>query len=194
MSSALDEMNLSEHPKLHVFAGPNGSGKSTVYDMYATENDEFNKLSFLNVYEAVAAQGIDRFEAAQYIRDESDRLISENTSFCWETVFSQPVKMDYLQYAKACGYRVILYAVCTDHPEINIENVAKRVERGGHDVDQEQIIWRWRSFTSADLYRALDYVTEARLFNFDGLEMIEFGGLDQEGNYHFEHLPEWFKP
>jgi len=187
-------MNPSEHPKLYVFAGPNGSGKSTLYDRYAAENDAFNKLSFLNVYETAVAQDIDRIEAAKYIRDESDRLISENVSFCWETVFSQPVKVDYLQYAKACGYRVVLYAVGTDHPDINVENVIKRVEQGGHDVDHEQVIWRWKSFTSVDLYRALKCVSEAYLFNFDGVNMNEFGSLDSEGNYHFDRPPDWFKP
>lgn len=181
-------------PELFVFSGPNGSGKTSLYNLCVSENIEFNTPPFLNVYEIAADRNIDRYEAAKYVRDESDRLISESASFCWETVFSQPVKIDYLQYARACGYRVVLYAVGTDHPDINIENVAKRVEQGGHHVDEDQIIWRWRSFTSTDLYRALGCVTEARLFNFDGLEMIEFGSMDSDGNHHFEHLPEWFKP
>lgn len=181
-------------PTLHVFAGPNGSGKSTLYDLYSVQSDGFKKLPFINAYETSVNLNIGRYEAAKFVRDESDRLISENVSFCWETVFSQPVKVDYLQYAKACGYQVVLYAVGTDHPDISVENVVKRVEQGGHDVGHEQIIWRWKSFTSVDLYRALRCASEAYLFNFDGVNMNEFGRLDSEGNYHFDRPPVWFKP
>lgn len=183
-----------EAPTLFVFAGPNGSGKSTLYRRLLIENDALNGLPFLNAYEISSDENIDRYEAANHVMDEADRFISEGTSFCWETVFSLPVKADYLQYAKTCGYSVVLFALATNHPDINIEKVSERVAQAGHDVSREKILWRWESFTSVDLYRVLNYVTEAYLFNFDGSDITEFGTLNLEGTYSFNNPPEWFKP
>jgi predicted ABC-type ATPase len=52
------------------------------------------------------------------------------------------------------GYKVYLYFVSTESPEINKYRVKKvRVEEGGHDVPEDKIVSRY--------YRSLDFLHEA---------------------------------
>lgn len=74
-------------------------------------------------------------------------------SFSFETVMSHPSKIQFLEEAKALGYRTYLYFVCTANPEINCSRVAERVRMGGHDVPREKILNRYS--------RSLDLLSEA---------------------------------
>lgn len=65
------------------------------------------------------------------IREE---LLKRDISFTMETVFSHPDKVSFMQRAKDAGYKVYLYFVSTENPEINIKRVEGRVAAGGHDV------------------------------------------------------------
>ena len=58
-----------------------------------------------------------------------------------------------MQEAVNAGYKVYLYFVSTESPEINKFRVKARKEKGGHDVPLEKIESRY--------YRSLDLVYEA---------------------------------
>ncbi|HEY0627956.1 MAG TPA: hypothetical protein VGD23_01370, partial [Sphingomicrobium sp.] len=63
-----------------------------------------------------------------------------------ETVLSTDKYRRLVKLAKQLGYRVLLIYVLLDDPRRNIERVAIRVKRGGHDVPREKIVSRyWRS-------------------------------------------------
>ena len=82
------------------------------------------------------------------------KLLSEKKKFSFETVFSHPSKLDIMKQAAAAGYKVYLYFVSTEDPEINKFRVKKvRVIEGGHDVPEDKIISRY--------YRSLDLLFEA---------------------------------
>ena len=71
------------------------------------------------------------------------KLLGENRKFSFETVFSHSGKLDIMREAKAKGYKVYLYFVSTEAPEINIYRVQVRKEKGGHDVPAEKIKSRY---------------------------------------------------
>lgn len=54
--------------------------------------------------------------------------------FSFETVFSHPSNLEIMQEAVAQGYKVYLYYVSTEDPEINKYRVNLRVTQGGHSV------------------------------------------------------------
>ena len=59
-------------------------------------------------------------------------------SFCFETVFSHPSKIDFLVQAKASGYQVILMMIHLGSPQLNqariaMQGVGERVESGVRD-------------------------------------------------------------
>lgn len=78
--------------------------------------------------------------ASDFIRH---KLLEQCESFTFETVMSSPDKVQFLRKAKASGYRVYLYYVATEDPEINISRVAYRVKMLGHNVPKVKIIERY---------------------------------------------------
>ena len=64
-------------------------------------------------------------------------------TFSFETVFSHSSKLDIMQQAVELGYKVYLYFVSTEDPEINKFRVAARKMKGGHDVPPEKIESRY---------------------------------------------------
>lgn len=78
---------------------------------------------------------------ADFIRQE---LIRKKISFSFETVFSHPSKLQLIDLAHQNGYKVYLYFVGTDSPEINEERVKDRVKKGGHSVKKEYIYDRYQ--------------------------------------------------
>ena len=140
--------------KFYIFAGPNGSGKSSVVgnpeilpikipdeslyinaDYYAKSNQDI-----LNMPEGDA-----RNEAAWNGTNvwRTKALHAGYSAVSWETVFSHPSRLDVIREAKELGYTVVLIYVTTINPEINIERVRIRAERGGHTVPDEKVISRY---------------------------------------------------
>ncbi|MEL6535554.1 MAG: hypothetical protein AAFQ98_09100 [Bacteroidota bacterium] len=92
-------------------------------------------------------------------------LLSQHQRFSFETVFSHPSKLDIMRRAKEAGYKVYLYYVATEDPEINKFRVKHiRVPMGGHDVPAEKIESRY--FRSLDLlYDAAQLAYQAYFFD-----------------------------
>ena len=57
---------------------------------------------------------------ADYLRK---KLLSEEKKFSFETVFSHEGKVEIIKKAKEACYKVYLYFVSTEHPEINVYRV-----------------------------------------------------------------------
>lgn len=82
------------------------------------------------------------------------KLLQEKKKFSFETVFSHPSKIQIMEEAKAEGYKVYLYFVSTEDPEINRFRVKEvRVKQGGHDVPEDKIVSRY--------YRSLELMYDA---------------------------------
>lgn len=122
---------------IQVFAGPNGSGKSTI----------ISEIPVIGMY--VNADEIQRqlkctsLEAAQNAERVREFCLANGMDFTMETVLSTPRNIDLLRRAKDAGYYVIGFFVLTCHPDINVQRVSERVERGGHDVPEDKIRSRY---------------------------------------------------
>lgn len=137
-----------EKPKLLVVAGPNGSGKTFVTGKILkhewTEGCEYvnpdiiarNMFGDWNSPEAV-------LKAAQYATERREACIAERRGLIFETVLSAPDKVSFIEKAKATGYFVRLFFICTDNPCINASRIVTRVIDGGHDVPIPKIISRY---------------------------------------------------
>lgn len=136
---------------------------------------------------------------ADYLRK---KLLSEEKKFSFETVFSHQEKVEIIKKAKEAGYKVYLYFVSTEHPEINVYRVkVVRVGENGHDVDEHKI--KSRYYRSMDLlYEAAQHCYQTYFFDnsVDGNEQTMFAHFKQnsEGEKVWDKLdenlyPEWFK-
>ncbi|WP_268122882.1 hypothetical protein [Roseivirga pacifica] len=82
------------------------------------------------------------------------KLLQEKKKFSFETVFSHPSKIEIMKEAAKQGYKVYLYFVSTEDPEINKYRVKDvRVKEGGHDVPEDKIVSRY--------YRSLELMYDA---------------------------------
>lgn len=81
------------------------------------------------------------------------KLLQERKCFSFETVFSHPSKLDIMREVSEAGYKVYLYFVSTETPEINKFRVEARKAKGGHDVPPKKIEDRY--------YRSLNLLFEA---------------------------------
>ena len=119
-------------------------------------------------------------------------LYKNNKSFSFETVMSHRSKIAELKKAKESNYKTYLYFVCTDDPEINVNRVASRVEKGGHAVNFDKIRSRYEN-TLKNLFPAIKLSNRAYLFDNSGkrLELIaeiSEGALQLKVN----NPPQWF--
>lgn len=89
-------------------------------------------------------------DLAEFIRQQ---LLANDISFTYETVMSHESKLNFLQQAREKGYRVYLYFIATEDPEINISRVNVRVAQQGHNVAPEIIKNRY--------YKSLQHLKEA---------------------------------
>lgn len=126
------------------------------------------------------------------------KLLQAGKKFSFETVFSHPSKLEIMSEAKHKGYKVYLYFVSTESPEINIYRIQVRKDKGGHDVPASKIRSRYD--------RALDLMFEASQLAYQAY-FFDNSGEQPKLFAHFKNLrgkkkwdkikksevPEWFK-
>ena len=131
---------MSDATQLWLLAGGNGAGKST---FYRTRLAPFG-IPFVNA-DLIARElfpesaEVHSYEAAQIVDEIRNNLLMEGRSFCFETVFSHPTKVDFLGKAKALSYQVILVMIHLESSSLNKARVAQRVGEGGHNVPDDKI-------------------------------------------------------
>lgn len=134
---------------------------------------------------------------ADFLRKE---LLKKNRKFSFETVFSHESKLAIMREAVDAGYKVYLYFVSTESPEINKFRVKARTELGGHDVPPGKIESRY--------YRSLEFLHAAsqlayQVFFFDnsieGQDSVMFAHFKMEKGkkkwdpIDLKRLPHWFR-
>lgn len=123
-------------------------------------------------------------------------LLHEGQTFTFETVMSSRDKVDFMKDARDQGYRVYLYFVATDDPEINLDRVRRRVMLGGHPVPDDKVRKRYRE--SIDLMsEACDVAHRAYIFDNSGSEhklLVDVENADDEVKVtlHTSRLSPWF--
>lgn len=112
----------------------------------------------------VSKDKIDSYFSAFIVSYIRDRLIEKGVSFSLETVMSHNSKIAFMKEAREKGYRIYLYFVSTQSPEINVGRVRTRVQEGGHDVPEDKIRSRY-SRSNQNLYDAIKESDRAYVFD-----------------------------
>ena len=134
---------------LYLFAGPNGSGKSTIIANYIREY-HLENVEYVcpDIYASELFAGIeDIYErytrAMSFAEHKRKKLLRNRQPLIMETVLSRADKLEFVERARALGYRIVSVFVSTASADINIERVKKRVSEGGHDVPEEKLRARY---------------------------------------------------
>ena len=135
-------------PVLIVIAGPNGSGKTTVTEQIL-RHEWMEDAIYINP-DIVAQEQFGDWNSAEAVKKAiaycevlREKALAEGKSLIFETVLSRKDKVDYIRRAKAAGFFVRVFFVCTESPTINASRIARRVMQGGHDVPISKIISRY---------------------------------------------------
>ena len=158
-------------PVYVAFAGVNGAGKSTFYhtDLWRS-SDMPQTMARVNSDEILVSQGGDPSSSADQLRAgrEAVRLIGDHfvhrRSFNQETTLTGRAVLRNMRHARELGYRVVLYYLGVDAPDVAIERIAHRVEMGGHDIDSEVVRRRYRA-SLGTLAQALDLCDEVTVID-----------------------------
>lgn len=143
---------------LYIIAGANGSGKSTLAEVLLSEK----KLEFLNADEIakeISPNAINSvpISAGKLYFKRLKEFFNKDKSFAVESTLAGNNIIRIIKTAKQKGYKVILVYSFLQNCTTCIERVKKRVQNGGHNVPEEDIIRRYyKSITKFwDEYRLL---------------------------------------
>lgn len=127
---------------------------------------------------------------SSFIRKE---LIAKGLTFSFESVMSHPSKLDELKSARKKGYKIYLYFVCIDNPDINVSRVKNRMAKGGHNVEESKIISRYKA-TLENIFEAIKLSDRAYLFdNSNTMTMVaEVNNNVMTLHADKQDLPNWF--
>jgi predicted ABC-type ATPase len=82
-------------------------------------------------------------QAARKVAQIREDCLLSKRSLMFETVFSAPDKIEYIEKAHAAGFFIRLFFICTNDPSINQRRIVRRCGEGGHDVPRDKIISRY---------------------------------------------------
>ena len=180
--------------QLWVLAGGNGAGKSTFY----REALKPLGIPFINADQIAReiypddpeANSYNAARIAEHMRAEQ---LQAGNSFCFETVFSHPSKIDFLGRAKARRYQIILVLIHLAHTDLNKARISQRVAEGGHSVPDEKVEQRIPR-TLALVRKAIPLCDQVRILDnsrsdrpFTPVATI----IGERTTRYFDPLPEW---
>ena len=140
------QLNVTQNQMQHFFKESTFSPvKRNEHDLWSKVTVEKNILKINTTVNSYLAADI-----AEFIRQQ---LVLSQISFSYETVMSHKSKIDFLKYARSQGFKVYLYYIATEDPEINIGRVNVRVAQNGHFVNPETVTDRY--------YKSLGQLREA---------------------------------
>ena len=133
---------------LYIISGCNGAGKTTA--SYTVLPEILDCKEFVNADEI--ARGLSPFnpasvaiEAGRLMLQRIEELLGRQMTFSIETTLATRTYVNLVRRAKAYGYRVSLLFFWLRTPELAIQRVAERMEKGGHGVSTTIIKRRYVS-------------------------------------------------
>lgn len=180
--------------QLWVLVGGNGAGKTTFYETML----KVLGLPFINA-DLIAKDMFpddpegQSYAAAKLAEAMREEQIKKGASFCFETVFSHPSKVDFMARAKAQGYEIILVVIHVETPDLNLARIHQRVEEGGHNVQSDKVRSRIPRLMD-NVEKAIPLCDQVRMLDNSSLETPFLEVLTIKDGVRTEHvnpLPEW---
>lgn len=139
-------------PWMWIVAGPNGSGKTTFTREFLANlcRKDFVSLNADDLTKELIPNSPDRslaevnLMAAQQIDAKVTSCIRSDQSFLVETALSTDKYQDDVLEAKSRGFGIFLVFISVYPPELSPARVNLRTLKGGHSVDPEKALARYR--------------------------------------------------
>lgn len=192
-------MSTERRPTLCIVAGPNGSGKTTT-TLQLLESEWSADSLYINP-DNIAQEEFGDWNSPEAVMKAAKRAteiryecLKLQKDFVFETVFSSDEKLEFVRKAKAAGFFIRLFFVCTENPSINAKRIAQRVMDGGHEVPISKIISRYYK-SLANAAQAIELVDRAYIYDNsveNALPQLLFRTVDGEiFKQYTDDVPEW---
>jgi len=176
-----------------IFAGINGAGKTSLYSVIKDDSELGYRI---NIDEIVAKSGhwkdtLLQIKSARRAIELAEGYIERRVSFHQETTLPGITIVKLIKKAKEAGFFVRLMFVGLDSVETAIERVHKRVEKGGHGIEDDVIRRRFEKMPET-LFEILP-LCDIAIF-FDNTEKFrEIAVFEDNVPIDIdEELPDWF--
>ena len=131
----------------YLFAGVNGAGKSTLYNTQCLDINIKDSVR-INTDEIVRKIGnwkndSDQIKAAKIAINLRNNCFQYGKSFNEETTLTGKTILKNIDKAKEQGYELQLFYVGLNSSDIAKERVKNRVEKGGHNIENDVIEKRY---------------------------------------------------
>lgn len=170
-----------------IIGGVNGTGKSSLTGVLKAETKDLGKIIDVDKLNVKHGGKVEGGKVAVKLINE---CLESGISFTQETTLSGHKTASTAKIASEKGYHVRLYYVGLSSVEESVKRIANRVQKGGHDIPEADVIRRYNS-RYADIAAVLPYCNEAVFYdNENGFKVIaEYrnGELTTTG----DPLPEW---
>lgn len=148
-------------PTVLIIAGPNGAGKTTFATRWIADNAP--DVAFVNADEVareLTDPSLSRAErdlrAGRLMLERLGELIDAGADLVLETTLSSNLYARRIPDWRARGYAIVLIYLRLPDVEASIARVARRVDRGGHDVAEVDLRRRYpRSLANLELHKPL---------------------------------------
>ena len=134
--------------RMYIIAGCNGAGKTTV--SFTILPEILDCREFVNADEI--ARGLSpfqpekvSFEAGRIMLHRIKELLAKNENFAFETTLATKSYKSKIIDAQNNGYKVTLLFFWLQNVELAINRVKVRVEEGGHNIETDVIIRRYKN-------------------------------------------------
>ncbi len=136
----------NDKPQIFVIAGPNGSGKTTSAKKLLPKILQCNE--YVNADAVAAALSPFRpeevaMQAGRLMLDRINHLADQREDFAFESTLASRTFIKFLNECKNKGYDINILFLWLDSPQLAIQRVKLRVERGGHDIPPKDITRRY---------------------------------------------------
>jgi predicted ABC-type ATPase len=147
----------------------NGAGKSSIGGACLREHDgEYYDPDEAARAAMAACPGLNQRDANTFARQEGqqrlDAAISAASTFTFETTLGGDTITRRLIEAAARGAVVRIWFAGLESVELQLQRVAARVTKGGHDIPGNDVRRRWVG-SHANLIRLTPYVTDLRVYD-----------------------------
>lgn len=133
-------------PTIYIIGGCNGAGKTTAANEILP--------NFLNCKEFVNADSIAKglspfqpetvsFHAARIMLNRIKELISEKSTFAFETTLTTKSYVKIINDARKTGYKIVLFYYWINSPKLALARIADRVKKGGHNIPKDVVFRRY---------------------------------------------------
>lgn len=140
-------MKTSHIKNLFMIGGPNGAGKTT--SAFSLMPELIHCEEYVNA-DAIAASlspfkpesiGI---KAGKLMLSRIHELAHQNLNFAYETTMASRTFVQLINQCRNNGYCINILYIWLNHPDLAVQRVNSRVEKGGHKIDESVIRRRYK--------------------------------------------------